>query len=81
LNSWYPWYYRIWIGIKYIFGYTSRFGHWDCFLLKQEDHPRLLGLISASNKIHIERIKQSLEQSQKTLQTHIATSSSEKEKE
>lgn len=23
----YPWHKRVWIGIKYIFGYKSRFGH------------------------------------------------------
>ena len=69
LNTFYPWYYRIWIAIKYIFGYKSRFGHWDCFLLKQEDHPRLLRLMSKSNEIHASKIACSLEQTQKTLQT------------
>lgn len=69
LNTFYPWYYRIWIAIKYMFGYTSRFGHWDCFLLKQEDHPRLLALMSKSNEIHASRIKRTLEHSEKTPQT------------
>jgi hypothetical protein len=32
---------RIWIGIKYIFGYKCRFGHWDCWILKEEDTERL----------------------------------------
>lgn len=54
-----------------MFGYTSRFGHWDCFLLKQEDHPRLLAMLSKSNEIHASRIKQTLEHSKKITQTSI----------
>lgn len=73
LNTFYPWYYKIWVAIKYVFGYKSRFGHWDCFLLKQEDHPRLLAMLSKSNEIHASKIASSLEQSQKTLQTSSIT--------
>lgn len=28
---------RIWIAIKYIFGYKSKYGHWDTFLMRNED--------------------------------------------
>lgn len=28
---------RIWVAIKYIFGYQCRYGHWDCFLLNPDD--------------------------------------------
>lgn len=31
LHQYRPLYKRIWIAIKYIFGYKSRYGHWDCF--------------------------------------------------
>ena len=36
---------RIWIGIKYIFGYKCKYGHWDCFSLKQKDVYRLINLL------------------------------------
>ena len=28
---------RIWVAIKYIFGYQCRYGHWDCWELRRED--------------------------------------------
>jgi len=28
---------RIWKAIKYIFGYTSRYGHWDSTILEEEE--------------------------------------------
>jgi hypothetical protein len=28
---------RIWLAIKYIFGYECKYGHWDCWMLKNED--------------------------------------------
>ena len=28
---------RIWLALKYIFGYECKYGHWDCTLLKPED--------------------------------------------
>ncbi len=36
---------RIWGAIKYVFGYPSKYGHWDCFLLRTEDAARLRSLI------------------------------------
>ena len=38
------WYQRIWPGIKYIFGYKCRYGHWDVFSLQEEDAERLINL-------------------------------------
>jgi len=32
---------RLWVGIKYIFGYKSKYGHWDCWNLCKEDAARL----------------------------------------
>jgi hypothetical protein len=32
---------RVWIGIRYIFGYKSKYGAWDCFLMKAADAERL----------------------------------------
>ena len=36
---------RIWVAIKYIFGFKCRYGHWDCWLLRQEDCSQLLLLV------------------------------------
>lgn len=36
-----PWYRRIWIGIKYIFGYKTKYGSWDSIILNNDDLPRL----------------------------------------
>lgn len=27
---------RIWIAIKYIFGYNCKYGHWDCFVADKD---------------------------------------------
>jgi len=32
---------RLWLAIKYVCGYRSRFGHWDEFLFKPEDEIKL----------------------------------------
>ena len=32
---------RMWIGIKYVFGYRCKYGHWDCVLITEEDAKRL----------------------------------------
>lgn len=57
LNDFYPWYYRIWIAIKYVFGYKSKFGAWDTTLLRTEDHPKMLELLEASNNIKIKKLQ------------------------
>lgn len=42
----YPWgWKRIWTGLRYIFGYKTQYGAWDCFLLKPEDAPRLRAML------------------------------------
>lgn len=40
---------RIWVAIKYIFGYKSKYGDWDCFVLRPEDKDRLIRLIGHLN--------------------------------
>lgn len=32
---------RLWVGLKYAFGYKSRYGEWDDFLFKPEDLAKL----------------------------------------
>lgn len=41
-----PFYKRIWLGIKYIFGYTSKYGYFDEFILDPKDVDRMIGLLS-----------------------------------
>jgi hypothetical protein len=45
LGLWEPWWKRIWIGIKYVFGYTSKYGHFDCWTMKPEDVDRMLEML------------------------------------
>ena len=40
---------RIWIAIKYIFGYKCKYGHWDQWILKYEEVDRMKKLL---DKIH-----------------------------
>jgi hypothetical protein len=37
---------RIWLSIKYIFGYKCKYGHFDCFLLREKDADRLIDLLN-----------------------------------
>lgn len=39
------WYKRIWYGIKYIFGYTCKFGHFDEMILTKEHLPKLRKIV------------------------------------
>lgn len=32
---------RLWVGLKYAFGYRSRFGEWDSTVFRQEDMTKL----------------------------------------
>ena len=34
LTKYRAWYKRLWAAIKYVFGYQSRYGHWDCFIIE-----------------------------------------------
>ncbi len=37
---------RIWIGIKYVFGYKCRFGHFDEFILSLDDKEKLTKIVN-----------------------------------
>lgn len=41
LNNYDSFWKRLITGIKYIFGYSSRFGEWDEFIFKEEDQETL----------------------------------------
>ena len=32
---------RLWIGLKYIFGYKCQYGHWDCAMMYHEEAAKL----------------------------------------
>lgn len=36
---------RIWVALKYVFGYKCKYGHWDCFLLRKEDTTKLIEML------------------------------------
>lgn len=37
LNQYRTWWQRVWVGIKYVFGYNSKYGHWDSVSLDRKD--------------------------------------------
>ena len=41
---------RMWVAIRYVFGYKCRFGHWDSFMLRPEDIGRMQALLEAYQK-------------------------------
>ena len=45
LNPEYNIFKRIWYAIKYIFGYRSMYGHFDCFIFKKSDAPKLAKIV------------------------------------
>lgn len=45
LRHWQPWYKRVWIAIKYIFGYRCKYGHFDCTLMGPEQIDQLRKMI------------------------------------
>jgi len=52
---------RIWVAIKYIFGYRSRYGDWDTFLMNPEDADRLIPYLEKlrdNNKLVMEKLKE-----------------------
>jgi hypothetical protein len=42
---------RAWRGLKYVFGYKSKYGHWDTTILKHEDIPRLRNVLDQYDKL------------------------------
>ena len=41
LNQYRPWWKRVYVAIRYIFGYKCRYGHWDNWLMDENDAVRL----------------------------------------
>ena len=36
---------RVWIALKFVFGYKCKYGHWDCFYMRLDDAERLKALL------------------------------------
>lgn len=51
LHQYRPIYKRIWIAIKYIFGYKSKYGHWDCFSADKEKILELKAFFDTATKM------------------------------
>lgn len=32
---------RVWVALKYVFGYKCRYGHWDCWSMRDSDARKL----------------------------------------
>ena len=45
LNNYHKWYERVWSGLKYIFGYKCKYGHWDCWIMRNEDLNKMKAMI------------------------------------
>lgn len=45
LNQYRGFFGRLWIAVKYLFGYKCKYGHWDCTVLRSEDIDRLMALL------------------------------------
>ena len=41
---------RILLAIKYVFGYSCKYGHWDTWMLKPEDCTKLIKLLNKVKK-------------------------------
>jgi len=61
LCQYHRFFHRIWIALKYIFGYRCKYGHFDSFLMKAEDIDRMIGLLKkfeeSWNRTHKNSIK------------------------
>jgi hypothetical protein len=51
LKQWRPFYQRVWLAIKYIFGYTAKYGHYDTVILKQRDYDKIREILTESEEI------------------------------
>lgn len=41
LHHYQAWYKRVWIAVKYVFGYKSKYGHFDCTVMSGDNLYRL----------------------------------------
>lgn len=45
LNNYLNIFKRLFVAIKYIFGYKCKYGHWDCWVMRDEDIQKLSDML------------------------------------
>lgn len=45
LNHWLPWHKRVWLAVRYVFGYRCKYGHWDCTIINREGAKKLRAIL------------------------------------
>jgi hypothetical protein len=45
LSRWHPWYRRVWLALKYVFGYQCKYGHWDCTIINKSGATAIITLL------------------------------------
>lgn len=53
LNQYRGFFSRLWVAIKYVFGYKCKYGHWDCTILRLEDADRLIALLQKYKQLKV----------------------------
>ena len=48
-----PWWTRLWLGLKYIFGYKCKYGHFNCWTMNEEDAQRLKKMVEDFEALEI----------------------------
>jgi len=62
LYKWRSVFKRVWVAIKYVFGYRCRFGHWDTIEIHPADAQRMIAMMErvisdTDGKPHLEVVK------------------------
>ncbi len=52
------WLQRLWTAVKYVFGYKCKYGHFDCFLMREEDADRMISLLHKYKELVAKRTLQ-----------------------
>jgi hypothetical protein len=50
LNPFYGFWKRVWLGVRYIFGYRSRYGHFDEILISGSDASEIVAFFNKHRK-------------------------------
>ena len=45
LNPYHNFFQRVWLSVKYMFGYSNKFGHWDCAVWQSNKVDELIDLL------------------------------------
>jgi hypothetical protein len=48
LHQWRPWWKRVWVALRYVLGYESRYGHWDCTTIDITEGKKLVNFLNAA---------------------------------